>query len=160
MKYILVLSLIFSSFLTGALVSAQERSIKRAKLINDTARTTATVRAVIDSQQDAWNRGDIEEFMKGYNRSADTVFVSGDSVTHGWDTVLEHYRKTYNSRDKMGTLTFSELEITAIGSTAAIVLGRWHLQRANDQPHGTFSLVFRRFKQGWKIIHDHTSSAP
>jgi len=60
----------------------------------------------------------------------------------------------------MGTLTFSDLEVTAIGNTAAIVLGRWHLQRATDQPHGRFSLVLRYFKPGWKIIHDHTSTAP
>jgi uncharacterized protein (TIGR02246 family) len=122
-------------------------------------RIIAAVRAVLDAQRDAWNRGDVEGYMDGYARAAGTVFVSGDNVTRGWQTVLDRYKKNYNSREKMGTLTFSDLEITPIGNNAAIVLGRWQLQRANDEPHGRFTLILRRTKQGWKIIHDHTSSA-
>ena len=123
------------------------------------AKPDAAIRAVIEAQRDAWNRGDIEGYMNGYARSADTVFVSGDNVTHGWQTVLDHYKKAYDSREKMGVLTFSDLEITPLGKDAAVVVGRWHLQRAKDEPHGRFTLVFRRTKQGWKIVHDHTSSA-
>jgi uncharacterized protein (TIGR02246 family) len=122
-------------------------------------RIIAAVRAVLDAQRDAWNRGDVEGYMDGYARAADTVFVSGDNVTRGWQTVLDRYKKNYNSREKMGTLTFSDLEITPMGNDAAIVLGHWQLQRANDKPHGRFTLILRRTKQGWKIIHDHTSSA-
>ena len=123
------------------------------------AKLAAAIRAVIDAQRDAWNRGDIEGYMDGYARSADTVFVSGDNVTHGWQTVLDHYKKGYDSREKMGVLTFSDLEITPLGKDAAVAVGRWHLQRAKDEPHGRFTLVFRKTKQGWKIVHDHTSSA-
>jgi uncharacterized protein (TIGR02246 family) len=119
----------------------------------------AAVRAVLDAQRDAWNRGDVEGYMDGYARSPNTVFVSGDNVTRGWQTVLDRYRKNYDSREKMGTLTFSDLEITPLGNDAAIVLGRWHLQRTKDEPHGRFTLILRRTKQGWKIVHDHTSSA-
>lgn len=122
-------------------------------------RTVAAIRAVLDAQRDDWNRGDIEGYMDGYARSEDTVFVSGDNVTRGWQTVLERYKKNYDSREKMGTLTFSDLETTLVGSDAAVVLGRWHLKRATDEPHGRFTLIFRKTKQGWKIIHDHTSSA-
>lgn len=123
------------------------------------AKIIAAVRAVLEAQSEAWNRGDIEGYMGGYARSADTVFVSGDNVTRGWQTVLDRYKKNYDSRDKMGTLTFSDLEITWIANDTAIALGRWHLQRAKDEPHGRFTLILRRTKQGWKIIHDHTSSA-
>jgi uncharacterized protein (TIGR02246 family) len=123
------------------------------------AKNAAAIRAVLDAQRDAWNRGDIEGYMDGYERSEETVFVSGDNVTHGWQTVLEHYKKGYATREKMGTLTFSDLEITALGKDAAVVLGRWSLKRASDQPHGRFTLIFKRTKQGWKIIHDHTSSS-
>ncbi len=119
----------------------------------------AAVRAVLDAQRDAWNRGDIPGYMDGYDRSSDTVFVSGDSVTRGWQTVLERYQKSYDSREKMGTLTFSELEITPIGKDAAVVLGKWQLQTAKGEPHGRFTLIFRKTQNGWKIIHDHTSSA-
>jgi ketosteroid isomerase-like protein len=123
------------------------------------AKILAAVRSVLDAQRDAWNRGDVEGYMDGYERSKETVFVSGDNVTRGWQTVLDRYRKKYDSREKMGTLTFSDLEITPVGEDAAIVLGRWHLQRAQDEPHGRFTLILRRTNQGWKIIHDHTSSA-
>ena len=123
------------------------------------ARMLAAIRAVLEAQRDAWNRGDIEGYMDGYARSEDTVFVSGDNVNRGWQTVLDRYKRNYNSREKMGALTFSDLEITLVGNDAAIVLGRWHLQRANDEPHGRFTLIFRRTNQGWKIVHDHTSSA-
>ena len=119
----------------------------------------AAIHAVLDRQRDAWNRGDIKGYMDGYARSASTVFVSGDDVTRGWQTVLDRYQKKYDSREKMGVLTFSDLEITLIGNDAAIALGRWHLQRANDEPHGRFTLIFRRTTRGWKIVHDHTSSA-
>jgi ketosteroid isomerase-like protein len=137
-------------------VSAQEEPAKNNK---HESRTVASVRAVLDAQVAAWNRGDIEGYMAGYWRSEKTVFVSGNNITRGWHTVLEHYQKSYDSREKMGTLTFSDLEITLIGDGSAVALGRWHLQRAKDEPHGTFSLILRRTKQGWKIIHDHTSSA-
>ena len=123
------------------------------------AKIAADVRAVLDAQVAAWNRGDIEAFMDGYWRSPQTSFVSGDHVTRGWQTVLDHYKKSYDSREKMGTLAFSELEITPLGKDAANALGRWQLTRAKDTPHGYFTLLFRRTPQGWRIVQDHTSAA-
>lgn len=117
------------------------------------------IKAVITAQAAAWNRGDLEGYMDGYDRSPNTEFVGGDTITRGWQTVLDRYRKNYSSREKMGALTFSDLEITILSKDAALVLGRWHLKRANDDPHGTFSLLFRKTKAGWRIVHDHTSSA-
>jgi ketosteroid isomerase-like protein len=95
--------------------------------------------------------------MDGYARSNETVFVSGDRVTHGWQTVLDNYKKGYNTREKMGQLAFSELEITPLGKTSAVALGRWQLTRAQDSPHGRFTLILRRTTAGWRIVHDHTS---
>ena len=117
------------------------------------------IKAVINAQRDAWNRGDIEGYMDGYDKSDDTVFVSGDNVTRGWNTVLERYKKSYDSREKMGQLEFSDLEITVLSEDSAVVLGRWLLKRSKDEPHGRFSLIFKKTKAGWRIIHDHTSSA-
>jgi len=150
-KILLTLLMLFpiTSMAVDAQTSAKQKNAKR----------TDAIRAVLDAQRDAWNRGDIEGYMDGYERSEQTVFVSGDNVTRGWQTVLDRYKKNYNTREKMGTLTFSDLEITLLGKDAAVVLGRWHLQRANDEPHGRFTLAFRRTKQGWKIFHDHTSPA-
>ena len=140
-------------------VVAQKPAPTSRPLSKRDAKTIAEVRAVLDAQRDAWNRGDVEGYMDGYARSGETIFVSGDNVTRGWQTVLDRYKKNYDTREKMGALTFSDLEITPIGNDAAIVLGRWHLQRAKDEPHGRFTLILRRTKQGWKIVHDHTSSA-
>ena len=142
-------------------VSVQEVSAQQAKgaTARRNAQIVSAVRAVIDAQKDAWNRGDVAGYMDGYSRSADIAFISGDNISRGWQTVFDRYLKNYNSREKMGTLTFSDLETTVLSADTAMVLGRWHLQRSNDQPHGRFTLVFRRTKQGWRIIHDHTSSA-
>ena len=117
------------------------------------------IRNVLKSQQDAWNRGDIDAFMNGYWRSEETVFVSGDDVARGWQKVLDRYKTKYSDRAKMGTLMFSNLEITPLSDDSAVVLGSWKLNRANDQPHGRFTLIFLRFPDGWKIVHDHTSAA-
>ena len=126
---------------------------------NRNQKSEAAVRAVLDSQAKAWNNGDIDGYMDGYERSDKTVFISGDTVSHGWQTVHDRYKKGYDTREKMGFLTFSDLEITFTSPDSAVVLGRWRLKRANDEPHGTFTLIFRHTKDGWKIIHDHTSSA-
>src|SRR6266403_1571777 len=77
--------------------------------------TMAQIRAVTSAQVMAWNRGDIDGFMKGYARSSTTEFVSGDRITRGWQTVRDRYRKKYGSREKMGRLTFSEIKITPLG---------------------------------------------
>jgi len=120
----------------------------------------AAIQSVICAQQDAWNRGDIDVFMNGYARSFSTVFVSEDEVRRGWETVRERYRQKYSDRTKMGTLAFSDIEVTMMAPDAAVVLGRWSLKRANDEPHGRFTLIFKRLPEGWRIVHDHTSAAP
>src|SRR5207253_1408097 len=117
------------------------------------------IRSVLSAQQEAWNRGDIDGFMNGYARSASTVFVSEDTIGRGWETVRQRYRKKYSDRAKMGTLAFSDLDITLLSPDAAVILGRWRLKRANDQPHGRFTLIFKRLPEGWRIVHDHTSAA-
>jgi ketosteroid isomerase-like protein len=120
----------------------------------------AQIRSVLRAQQDAWNRGDIDGFMNGYARSASIVFVAQDTIRRGWETVRERYKEKYSDRAKMGALTFSDLEITLLSTDAAVVLGRWSLKRADDQPHGRFTLIFKRLPEGWGIVHDHTSAAP
>jgi ketosteroid isomerase-like protein len=122
--------------------------------------SVAEIQSVLTAQQNAWNRGDIDAFMNGYARSASTVFISEDEVRRGWETVQDRYRVKYSDRVKMGTLNFSDIEITMLSPDAAVVLGRWRLNRANDEPHGRFTLIFKRLPEGWRIVHDHTSAAP
>ncbi|MDT5060759.1 MAG: hypothetical protein QOH63_1218 [Acidobacteriota bacterium] len=139
-----------------ALASRQQEQTMKPNKHDE--KTIAAIRAVLDAQVAAWNRGDIEGFMDGYWRSDETVFVSGDTVTHGWQTVLDRYKKGYSTREKMGTLTFSELEIKVVSKDTAVALGRWQLARSGDTPHGRFTLIFRHKAEGWRIVHDHTSS--
>jgi len=121
--------------------------------------SVAEIQSVLTSQQDAWNRGDIDAFMNGYARSASTVFVSEDEITRGWETVRDRYHVKYSDRAKMGTLTFSDIEVTMLSPDAAVGLGRWRLKRAKDEPHGRFTLIFKHLPEGWRIVHDHTSAA-
>ena len=120
----------------------------------------AAVRSILETQVAAWNRGDIEGFMDGYAREETTTFVSGDKVTRGWQTVLERYKTSYDSREKMGTLLFEDLDIKPLSEFYAVATGRWQLTLASGEtPHGRFTLIFRRTAAGWRIVHDHTSSA-
>lgn len=140
--------LIFAFLILSAIsISAQNKDEK----------TKAAIKKVMDDQAAAWNRGDIEGFMQGYWNSPEMMFVSGDSMTKGWQPTLDRYKKSYDSREKMGVLSFSELEFTLTGKDSAVVFGRFTLVREKDKPTGLFTLNFRKFKDGWKIILDHTS---
>ncbi|MBA3883036.1 MAG: nuclear transport factor 2 family protein [Chthoniobacterales bacterium] len=125
----------------------------------DTDLAAIEIRSVLDAQADAWNRGDIDSYMNGYARGNATEFLGADNLTRGWQTVRDRYAKKYDSTEKMGNLTFSEIDVKQLGADAALVIGRWQLKRIDDVPHGWFTLIFRKLPEGWRIVHDHTSSA-
>ena len=114
--------------------------------------------AVLRAQQSAWNRADVDAFLEGYWHSPELTFSGSNGVARGWDAVLARYKKNYPDRAAMGQLSFSDLEFRFLGPDAALVLGKWHLQREKDELGGVFTLVWQRFPEGWKIIHDHTSA--
>ena len=118
------------------------------------------IRAVLDAQVAAWNRGDVDTFMQSYWNSDKTEFVGASGIFRGWQAVLERYHKTYPDRRSMGTVSFSDLEVTMLSQTAALVVGKYHLVRESDHPEGVFTLIFRKFPDGWKIINDHTTAFP
>jgi beta-aspartyl-peptidase (threonine type) len=97
--------------------------------------------------------------MDGYWKSDSLVFTSGGTVNRGWRLTFEKYSKKYNTKEKMGMLVFSDVEIVLLSDSSAWALGKWKLVRASDQPHGIFTLVFRKLPGGWKIVHDHTSKS-
>jgi ketosteroid isomerase-like protein len=119
------------------------------------------VEQVLRTQQEAWNHHDLDGFMAGYWKSADLTFFSGAKQTSGWQGTLDRYRAKYSGpENEMGKLEFSDLRSEILGPNAAFVRGAWHLTMSDGKtPHGIFTLVFRRFADGWKIVHDHTSAA-
>ena len=124
---------------------------------SQTGKHEEAIRKVMDAQAAAWNRGDLEAFMEGYWRSEKLTFLAGTEVTRGWQKTLDNYKKSYDSKAKMGFLKFSDLEFTILSKDAAVVLGSWALKREKDNPNGKFTLIFRKFKEGWRIVMDHTS---
>jgi uncharacterized protein (TIGR02246 family) len=137
--------------------SAQSTARKQAPSPEEIA-----VRAVLDSQVAAWNKSDIDGFMAGYWKDEKLTFVSGGDITRGWEPTRERYVKKYQAegKDKMGKLSFSELQVETLSPTAAIVLGRYELVRGERTDWGRFTLAFKKFPDGWRIIHDHTSVPP
>jgi beta-aspartyl-peptidase (threonine type) len=117
----------------------------------------AVVESVLRAQQDAWNRGDVNEFMEHYWNSDELTFSSGGKITRGWTATLNRYRERYPTPEEMGQVNFSNLEITPLGGSAAMVLGEWNLERESEPLSGNFTLVLRKFDDRWLIIHDHTS---
>jgi len=123
----------------------------------DTAR--AAIRKVIEYQQAAWNRHDLEAFMSGYWNSPELTFFSGGHQSKGWQAALDRYKNNYQGAGhEMGKLEFANLRVEMLGPEAAFVRGEFHLTMSDGEtPHGLFTLVFREFPEGWKIVHDHSA---
>jgi ketosteroid isomerase-like protein len=130
--------------------AADERQTADDNAIRD------AIESVLRTQQDAWNRGDIDAFVEHYWNSEDVTFSSGGKTARGWESTVRSYRERYPTREAMGRLTFNKLEITPLGD-AALVLGEWRLERESEPLSGNFSLVFRKLDGRWVIVHDHTS---
>lgn len=135
--------------LAAELVTAADPADRQAK---------QAIQKVLDDQEAAWNKGDLEGFMKGYWKSAKLTFISGGDKTTGWQATLERYKKKYQGDgNEMGKLTCDQLEIELLSADAAVVRGRFTLVRSKDKPSGRFTLIMRKLPAGWRIIHDHTS---
>jgi uncharacterized protein (TIGR02246 family) len=118
------------------------------------------VRAVIENSEEAWNRGDLSAFASAYEDSPDTTFIGREVTRGGTQAILERYRRTYPTRDAMGKLAFSEIEIRTLAPDMALAIGKYELKRtvaAGGDVSGRFTLILRKSAAGWKIIYDHSS---
>jgi uncharacterized protein (TIGR02246 family) len=117
------------------------------------------IRKVIEDQQAAWNRHDLEAFMAGYWNSSELTFFSGAHESKGWQAALDRYKRSYQGAGhEMGKLEFTNLRTEMLGPEAAFVRGEFQLTMSDGKtPHGLFTLVFRKFPEGWKIVHDHSA---
>ena len=116
------------------------------------------IRQVLDEQVVAWNKGDLEGFMKGYWNSKDLTFLSGKDLTRGWDDTLARYKKKYQAEGKeMGKLAFSEVVVQELAPGVALVTGKWELTLTKETVGGRYTLIVKKLPEGWRIVHDHTS---
>ena len=124
-----------------------------------TASQENAIRKVLQSQVEAWNRHDLEGFMAGYWNSPGLTFFSGATETHGWQATLDRYRKNYQAPGaEMGDLEMKEFQVEMLGPKAGFVRGKFLLTLSNGKrPHGLFTVIFREFPEGWRIIHGHSS---
>lgn len=124
---------------------------------SDSAIPTDRIRSVISNQEKAWNSGDIDAYMQGYWKSDKLRFVSNGKYNYGWDSILASYKRSYPTSARMGKLNFKVREIKMLSNYAALVVGRWTLERAKDKPSGVFTLLIERIDDKWVITHDHSS---
>jgi beta-aspartyl-peptidase (threonine type) len=151
-----LLSAVAMTMLLAMVMNAQQRGVA----VPNSSDAVTEIRAVLDAQVAAWNHHDLEGFMAGYWKSPALTFFSGATETQGWEPTLGRYRRSYQAEGHaMGALSFSDLQIEALGSDAAFVRGTYQLVMPDSkQPHGVFTLIFRKFPEGWRIVHDHTCS--
>ncbi len=152
-----MLKRVFTSLIVLLAMASINLKVNAAGKASSKTRSIQQIRTVLTDQVAAWNRGDLEGFMKGYWNSPNLSFYSGSTITKGWQETLARYRKSYQAEEKeMGKLEFTNLQIELLGSENAFVRGNWHLTFSNRESGGTFTLILKRFKNGWKVIHDHT----
>jgi hypothetical protein len=142
--------LIFIILFSLPLFSAAQPSIKINK--DETA-----IRNLLDSQTKAWNRGDIEGFMKGYWQNDSLMFIGKSGVTYGWSNTLKNYKKSYPDTTAMGKLSFEVLQVRQLSSSYYHVVGKWFLNRSIGNLSGHYTLLFQKIKGIWVIIADHSS---
>ena len=141
--------IIFSFFFTGIIAGQQSsNSIDKEAVL-----------AVLAHQEDAWNQGNIESFMKGYWDNDKLVFVGSNGPTYGYRNTLERYLKSYPTKAAMGQLKFNLLFVEQWDTQTIQVIGKFTLDREKDQPTGFFTLLFRKIDSVWKIVSDHSSSS-
>lgn len=117
----------------------------------------AAARKILALQSEAWNKGDIEGFMKGYWENDSLMFIGKKGITYGWKNTLDNYKKSYPGKKAMGKLRFDIIQVKSLSEQYQQVTGRWHLQRSADNLEGYFTLLFRQIRGQWVIISDHSS---
>jgi len=115
---------------------------------------------VLQAQTEAWNRGDLEAYMEGYWKSDKLTFYGGGTVVRGWQATLERYRRRYQSEGRdMGRLDFPDQEVEILGPDTALARGHYHLSMPDgSEPRGLYTVILRKLPEGWRIVHDHSSS--
>jgi len=112
---------------------------------------------ILDRQTQAWNRGDLVSFMKGYWENDSLMYIGKGGVTYGYASTLNSYRKNYGDTARMGKLTFQILHLKKLSPDYYFIVGKWFLKRSAGDIGGHYTLLFRKQNGKWEIIADHSS---
>ena len=126
-------------------------------LVSAQTKDESAIRGILDNQTAAWNRGDIESFMKGYWENDSLMFIGKSGVTYGWSNTLKNYKKNYPDTATMGKLAFTLIEVKKLSKEYYHVTGKWFLKRSIGDIGGHYTLLFRKINGRWVIISDHSS---
>ncbi|MCC6459849.1 MAG: nuclear transport factor 2 family protein [Saprospiraceae bacterium] len=132
------------------------KKVSRVDKTQKPERVELVIREIMDAQEVAWNKGDLQGFMNGYWESDSLRFIGSHGLTYGWKQALENYRKGYPDRDAMGKLKFTILVVDKLSFKSAFVIGKWRLARKNGDLNGYFTLLWKKIKGKWVIVADHT----
>lgn len=122
-----------------------------------TGKDEKEILAVLAEQNKQWNAGNVEAFMQGYWNNDSLMFIGKSGVTYGWKNTLENYKTNYPDTAAMGQLTFNIIEVKRLSVLYFHVVGKWHLTRSIGNAEGHFTLLFKKIKNKWLIIKDHSS---
>ena len=116
------------------------------------------IEKVLATQQICWNNGDIDGFMLGYWNSEKFEFSWVNGTEYGWENALGKYKISYPTKESMGEFRFELLDVNLTSDTTAALNGKWELIRINDNPKGSFILIFQKIENNWLIIKDYTTN--
>ncbi len=142
MVKLFLIATLFFSFVTGSFAQSKDE---------------LAVRNLLAEQTREWNNGNIPAFMNTYWKSDSLMFIGKNGVTYGWQNTLDNYKKGYPDKAAMGTLNFELLEVKRLSVMYFFVVGKWHLTRSIGDVGGSFTLLFRKIKNQWFIVADHSS---
>jgi hypothetical protein len=126
-------------------------------IIHAQTKDEMAIRKVLNKQNDAWNRGDIDAFMEGYWKNDSLMFIGKSGVTYGWQNTLNNYKKGYPDTAAMGKLTFTLISVKRLSEKFYRVIGKWFLKRSMGDVGGHFTLLVEKINGEWVIIEDHSS---
>ena len=128
-----------------------------ANCVSAQSKDETTIRRLLEEQRLDWNTGDKEKFMGTYWQSDSLMFIGKSGVTYGWQNTLNNYKKGYPDTAAMGKLQFDILEVKRLSVMYFFVVGKWHLTRSIGDVGGHFTLLFKKVKNKWVIVADHSS---
>lgn len=114
------------------------------------------IRNLLKDQTINWNKGSIEDFMKGYWRNDSLMFIGKNGVKYGYETTLENYKKSYPDTIARGKLYFDLLQVKKLSKEYYYVTGKWQLKCSIGDLEGHFTLLFKKIRKNWVIISDHS----